>query len=75
MPKYQYKVTLADGEVIRSISDVMTVQEQASALEILEYAAKDEINYFKFQRDTGGIIVISKEALRTARYFELVEVK
>jgi hypothetical protein len=75
MPKYQYKVTLADGEVIRSISDVMTEKEQASALEILEYAAKDSINYFKFQRDTGGIIVISKEALRTARYFELVEVK
>jgi hypothetical protein len=44
-------------------------------MEILEFAAKDSINYFKFERDTGDMIVISKEALRTARYFELVEIK
>lgn len=74
MEKYQYQITLADGEVIRSISEAMNEKEYASSMEILEYAAKDALNYFKFRRDTGDEIIIGKESLRTARYFELVKV-
>lgn len=74
MPKYQYRITLNCGEVVKSIAGEMTDDEKEQSLELMEYAAKGEIKYFKFMRDTGNMVIISKDALNNAKYFELAEV-
>lgn len=74
--KFQLKITLADSEVILSeVSDDAEEKDKVEVLSLLECAAKDDLNYMKFTRVNGNIIIISKHSLRTAKYFEFVEVK
>lgn len=75
MAKFQIVVTLACGEKVKSQGAEYTQQEKQQTLELLEYASKDDLNYMKFTRDTGSVVYISKDALRAAKTFELVEIE
>lgn len=75
MAKFQIIITLNCGEKVKSEITELNNEEKNSFLEMMEYAAKDDLNYFKFQRDTGSVVYIPKEALRMAKTFEMVEVK
>jgi nicotinic acid phosphoribosyltransferase len=71
--KYQLVITLGTGEVVKSQVNESSADEYAAIQQMMEYAAKAELNYMKFRRDTGNLVYLSKETINTIRHIELVE--
>lgn len=74
--KHQMVFLLAGGITIKSIPINLDEHSQMrdNLVKLMESAAAGKLNYMNLQRDTGTLLILSQETLRTMVYCELVEV-